>query len=120
MATVNEPLPANYPITLYRGDTRVWMDEFSDGATGDPIDLSGYTFVAQIRESREASDVLAEMTVDDSEAELGRLTRTLSATDSGALPIGSAFWDLQATRTADGFVRTYLAGRVRVTGDISR
>lgn len=116
----DEPLPAPYPIKLYRGDTRVWQDAFTDTDTGVPLDLTGHTFLAQIRPTPDSVDVLATMTVDTTRIGEGIITRTLSADDSALLEIGSAYWDLEVTRTSDGFVRTYLAGRVRIRGDVSR
>lgn len=118
--TFVEPLPANAPMTIYRGDTRIWQDVFTDTITGDPIDMSGYTFRAQIRVSRDDPDVLAVIAVDDTEADVGILVRTLTATEAEKVTGTSAFWDYEFTRTADGFVRTYMSGRVKIRGDVSR
>jgi hypothetical protein len=114
-----EPLPADLPLTLYRGDTRVWVDTFRDAETGAPLDLSGHTFLAQIRAERDATEVMAVMTIDAGNAANGVLLRTLPATEARKLQGTAAYWDLQTTR-ADGFVRTYLAGKVRIKGDVSR
>lgn len=118
--TYIEPLPANAPMTIYRGDTRVWQDIFTDTATGDPIDLTGHTFLAQIRVSRDDPQVLAVIAVDTTQAAAGIIVRTLTATEAMKVTGTSAYWDYQITRTADGFVRTYLSGRVKIRGDVSR
>jgi hypothetical protein len=119
-ATSGEPLPGNYPLTLYRGDTRVWQLRFrDDDDEATTSDLTGVTWLAQIR-ARDDDTVLASMSVDDEHAAEGELVLTLTASATSSLPVGSAqSWDLQATRP-DGSVRTYLAGRVRVRGDVSR
>lgn len=113
-----QPAPGDYPISLYRGDTRIWRDEFADAATGHALDLTGYMFRAQIRDSIDG-DVIATMTVDDSDAANGVITRSLTATQTAALAAARAAWDLELT-SPDGFVRTYLAGAVRIRGDVSK
>lgn len=113
-----QPQPGDYPITLYRGDTRIWRDEFADAATGRPLDLSGYTFRAQVRSGVDGA-VIATMGIDDSQASNGVITRTLTAAQTGALTAARGAWDLELT-SPDGFVRTYLAGAVRIRGDVSK
>jgi hypothetical protein len=113
-----EPLPADYPLTLYRGDTRVWELEFTHD-DDRPLDLTGYEALAQIRASRDGGDVLASMSIDESNASAGRLRLRLEAADTN-ITATRAYWDLQLTRTSDGFVRTWLYGAVRIRGDVSR
>lgn len=126
-----EPLPARSDITLYRGDTRVWTDtlERNTGTATEPvwqpINLTGHTAIAQIRDGRTpTSAVVATMTTTIPDAMGGKVRRELTATASAAIPDPtegvSYWWDLQITRTVDGFVRTYLYGRVKVDGDVSR
>ncbi len=121
-----EPLPARVPITLYRGDTRVWDDTFS--LDGEPMPLDGYTFSCQVRDQPERSDraydpgaqPMAVIEVDVLDAAAGRIRRTLTHDESAKLVPGRAYWDLQLIRAADGYVRTYLAGPVTIVGDVSR
>lgn len=114
-----EPLPAKVPLKLYRGDTRIWEDVFTTVA-GAPIDLTGYVFLAQIRADTEiGSSVMATMDVDIVDPAAGRIRRTLTAAEANKLVVGSATWDLQGT-APDGVVRTYMTGRVRILGDVSR
>lgn len=120
----DEPLPAKSPLKLYRGDTRVWEDVFRrapvpPATVGDPIDLTGYEFLAQIRATEDSVDVMAVIDVEIVDAAAGTIRRTLTAAEADKLVVGTAHWDLQATHP-DGTVRTYMAGRVRVTGDVSR
>lgn len=127
MAT-SEPLPATVKLTLYRGDTRVWTDviEENTGTETAPVwtpkDLTGHTFLAQIRSDRNRTDpVVATIAVEAVDAPNGVITRTLTATEADKLGSDGSrlFWDLQITRTSDGFRRTYMAGPVTVKGDAS-
>lgn len=123
-------LPGRYDLTgedpatgrgLYRGDTKSWSVEFfqDDGTTPITEDLStGHTFLSEIRASPDASVVLATITVAATGA--NALSLTLPAAQAAQLTGSSGSWDLQVTRTSDGFVHTYLFGDVDILGDVSR
>jgi hypothetical protein len=120
----DQPLPAPAKLTLYRGDTRVWEDTFRHApvppaTVGDPVDLTGYEWLAQIRATEDTAEVMATIDVEIVDAEAGTIRRTLTAAEADKLVPGTAHWDLQAIHP-DGVVRTYMAGRVRVLGDVSR
>ncbi len=116
-------LPGTAPLTLYRGDTRVWVVAFT-ADDGSSLDLSGRTWVAQIRTDLARTDpVVATITVDDADAATGELTLTLPAGEAANLgPLDASgkaalHWDLQSDDA--GVVQTWLAGKVKVTGDVS-
>lgn len=116
-------LPGKADLTLYRGDTRVWMVTFT-ADDGSALDLSGQTWVAQIRSDLARTDpVVATVTVDDTDSATGGLTLTLPAGEAANLgPLDDAgkatlHWDLQSDDA--GVVQTWLAGKVKVTGDVS-
>lgn len=117
-------LPGEANLDLYRGDTRVWTVAFTDDA-GTALDLSGRTWVAQIRSDRNRTDpAVATITVDDSDAATGSITLTLPADEAAALgPLdadtgrATLYWDLQSDDS--GVVQTWLAGKITVTGDVS-
>ena len=118
-----EPLPAKVNLTLYRGDTRIWTDDFAEG--GAPKDLTGYTWLCQIRNDKNRGEIVALIDVDTTDAATGRIVRTLTATEADKLPgeqagapAPSLYWDLQSTSPA-GLVRTWMAGSVKVKGDAS-
>ncbi len=113
-----EPIPARRSLTLYRGDTRIWDDEFT--LDGEPMNLTGYTLSAQIRTTPDSEDVQAVIDCAVLNAAQGRVRRTLTAEESRKLIAGRAYWDYQLIRTSDNFVRTYMAGSVKVIGDVSR
>ena len=102
------PLPADYPLALYRGDTRVWtvlFNEVNDAGETAPKDISGFTFDAEIRATLDSPAVMAD--IDDRHRRRARAcaTLTLSAGEALRLVPGTAYWDLQATD--DDSVRTY-------------
>lgn len=115
---MREPLPADMPLTLYRGDTRIWEQTFTT-SDGEPIDLTGHDIAAQVRTSRDSSDVLTSFDVELTRAAEGVIRLTLTSVQTAALP-ATAYWDLQLTRTADQFVRTYITGKIRIRGDVTR
>lgn len=113
-----EPLPAKCSLTLYRGDTRIWDNQFD--IDGVPMNLTGFDFTAQIRVSPDSDEILAVIAVTGIDLAHGHIRLVLTAEESEKLVIGKSYWDLQLVRTSDGFTRTYLAGPVKVVGDVSR
>lgn len=99
--------------------------EFTSEA-GDPLDLSGYTFAAQIRENDySTSTLVAPFTVDDSASNVGKIYLELrrSTMSVYVLPSGQVFpqrgrgaWDLAATSVETGLKETLLYGSVQFTG----
>ena len=116
-------LPGKADLSLYRGDTRVWVVAFT-ADDGTSLDLSGRTWVAQIRSDLNRTDpVVATITVDDTDSATGSLTLTLTAAEAANLgPLddtgkATLHWDLQSDDA--GIVQTWLAGKVKVVGDVS-
>lgn len=113
-------LPGSKPLTIYRGDTRVWTASFADDA-GAAMDLSGRIWVSQIRANKDRGAVLATIDVDDADAATGDLVLTLTSSESANLVTADgtakAFWDLQSDDS--GVVKTWLAGVVSIKGDVS-
>lgn len=116
-------LPGKFDIAAYRGDTKEWTLGFADDATPPvAVDMSDWAWLAQIRASLDEPDsVVATFTVDATDAATGTLVLTLAAAQSDNLVTvdGKAtyYWDLQGTNVA--VVKTWLAGKVKVTGDVS-
>ena len=113
-------LPGKLDIAAYRGDTKQWTIDFAEGAVA--TDMSAWTWLAQIRSTLDEPDsVVATFTVDDTDAATGALVLTLPAAQADNLVtvVGRAtyYWDLQGTDGA--VVKTWLAGKVKVTGDVS-
>lgn len=110
-----DPLPGTYPLVLWRGDTRTFTVEFAEDDS--PVDLSGKTWTSEIRATYTSDNIDAEIDVDDTDAATGVLVLTLTA-DQANLDPGSYVWDLQSEDT--GVVHTWLSGKVKVKGDVTR
>lgn len=115
-------LPGDYPLTVYRGDTKDYTLEFTETTGGAAVNLSGWTWLAEVRSTRDEPDpVTATFTVDSSDAATGVLVVTLPAVESAKLVTDAGratyYWDLQGTD--GGVVKTWLTGKVKVTGDVS-
>lgn len=112
--------PAERPWYIYRGDsdslTCIALD-----ANGDPVDLTNYTGLAQIRATEDSVTVLAALTVTmdpDQVTYEGRFTITLSDTESAKID-SNAVWDCEFT-DGSGNVQTILTGDVILTKDVSK
>lgn len=118
-------IPGKHDIELYRGDTFRRFPTLSaliDGVPGDPIDLTGCTVLAQLRESPQATEPLhsfdAEI-LDQIDLETrGKIRIELTPAQTTDLP-ETTFWDLQLTHP-NGDVFTYLVGTVTAEGQVSR
>jgi hypothetical protein len=111
-------MPATLDWPWYRGDTPKAV-RVTVKAGGDPVDLTGSSFAAQVRRFPDSPDVLVDLpvVVDDPETGVVRVVPT----DEHARDLGvrEAAWDLEWTDTA-GRVLTLVAGAVTVTADVTR
>lgn len=116
-------LPGTLNITAYRGDTKAWTVAFADDSTPPTaVDVSAWTWLAQVRSTLdEPNSVVATFDVDTTDAATGTLVVTLPATEAANLITvdgrATYYWDLQGTNGT--VVKTWLAGKVKVTGDVS-
>jgi hypothetical protein len=109
-------LPGELNLTIYRGDTTNFQVTVTDSVTGDPMVLPTTGWRSQVRVLRSSDDVLFSVTVDATDAATGVLGLSITGTDTASVTVDSAFWDLENTDTD----RTYLAGKVRLKGQVSR
>jgi len=109
-------MPGNYPLNIYRGDDQWWhFILWADAEKTTPVDLTGVTSKAEIRDRPSGTVVIQPATAITLPNHIymsmsGILTRQLPA---------SGRWDLQLTNDGNGYVSTILAGAVKVTGDIT-
>lgn len=109
--------PADQDLTVVRGDTEtIVVTLTTDGST--PIDVTGRTYRAQIRQSPDSRTIKASFTCTVTDGSNGVVTCVMSAEDSAALPVGIAYWDLE--ETASGVVTTIMSGTVTVLADVTR
>lgn len=109
-------LPGALDLTIYRGDNTNFRVTLTDTESGDPLELPTTGWRAQVRVQRASEDVLFTITVDATDAATGVVDLSIAGADTGAVTVDSAFWDLENTDTD----RTYLAGKVRLKGQVSR
>lgn len=101
-------------------------------ATGAAIDLTGYTFAGQIRRKADSGAVLLAFTftILNQTTNRGQLELTLTALQTATLPdqpqptadrIASTFaYDIEMTRTSDGFVARLLEGKVTLSPEVTQ
>jgi hypothetical protein len=69
---------------------------------GDPVDVTEFTFTAQIKSAATGGSLLESFTITDSASEAGVVTLSLTANEVAALPFDTAYWDLRKTDDATG------------------
>jgi hypothetical protein len=108
--------PAEQNLTIYKGDTFYLPLTFTD-SLGEVIDISTYVFKGQIKTSMTAITSLAEFTfqfaTDGSDGVVTASLTHLQTTD-----LTSGVYDIQAT--VGDVVQTYLYGKVRVAGEVTK
>lgn len=110
-------VPSTQNLTITRGDTEVIVVTMKDSA-GVAINITGRTYRAQVRTTKDAGSVAASFTCVVTSAVNGEVTGTMSAVSSAALAAGKYYWDFEETNA--GVVTTILAGSVTVLADVSR
>lgn len=118
--------------SLVRGDTRSWVEFFEQNIGTDsapvwePWDLTGWTWLMEIRADLDRGTLIATWDVDDSDVANGNLTVTLPSDQADLLPgqtdpnvKPAVYCDLQGTRTSDSFRKTFKRWKFKVVGDSS-
>lgn len=113
--TTIDARPKPVDLQLYAGDDVTLEVTVTDNATPPaPIDLTGYTALAQLRGTADAA-----ISVDfDATITTNVISLTLAGADTTAMP-AKGVWDCQVT-SATGAVTTLCAGKVTVTAEVSR
>jgi hypothetical protein len=108
--------PGSFPLEIYRGDSYRWQFKlWNDTGKTDPVDLTGVTAKAEIRDRPGGKKVTPMACTIDAP---NIVNVALSAANSALLVGGKASWDLQLTYSG-GDVSTVLAGPVTVTVDVT-
>lgn len=105
--------PATYDLTMVAGDTFSETFTFTD-SNGEILDLNGYTFSSQVRQTA-GGTVIADMTIV---ADGTAVTRSLGTAVTADLA-GEYVHDFQWVTPADQ-VRTLLAGKFEVLAEVTR
>lgn len=107
------PLPSNYNITTYQGDTFDLVVTLLD-ENGDPVDLTDAVFTLQVR-NKVGSEVLLEIAQGDGITYVGNI---VTISKEVTVEEGQYRYDLEAVFPTR--IRTYLYGEFAVVGDITR
>ena len=120
MAKVNLAVKEVLDITCMKNDTfkldMDWLD-----ANSSPLDLTGYTFKAQVRKKNSSNAVVltfegaSDFPTQDAN---GNLLMKKGASDMN-IKADKYVYDLQATETATGDVSTWLGGLFIILDDIT-
>jgi len=110
-------VPATQNLTITRGDTEIVVITINDNA-GIPINITGRTYRAQIRATKDSPTVSVAFVCVVTNAPAGEVTCTLTAGNSATLAAGKQYWDFEENQS--GIVTTILAGTVTVLADVSR
>lgn len=104
-------------IKIRRGDTYTHLvtEYDSDGALDD---LTGSTFLVQLRLDEDATSTIAQFTTVIVDAANGEWEFSLTPTQTTALEAGTYFYDVQRT-WPDATVHTRFQGEAVVENDIS-
>ena len=103
----------NLQITQGRDFSRT-LTFYNDYDAGTKLDISGYTFKAQIREQQDqASTLLATFTMTVTTA-TSTVVMELTDSDTADLPPGIAWWDLVVT--VGGNSQSWLGGQAIIKG----
>lgn len=113
--TVVGCLPEPVDLVLYQGDDAHIDVAVTDPTSGAPVDLTGYTALAQIRQRPDSTGVLAEFVA----AIAGNVIALDLPHDQAARLTSNGCWDVQIT-SPTGAVATLAAGGVLVTREVTR
>lgn len=113
---------ATYNFTVEQGTTLikpiVWKD-----SSGNPVNLTGYSARMQVRPSVASEEVLVELSTTNGKIVivplLGKLTITMSPTDTSALTSRRARYDLEII-AGDGNVTRLIEGEITVSREVTR
>lgn len=113
---------AQHDFTIEQGATFTrafrWLD-----ATGNVVDLTGFTARMQVRANVASPDVLLELTTANDrlviEPTLGRVSISLDATTTAAITWRKGVYDLELVSGA-GEVTRLVAGQITVSREVTR
>jgi len=113
-------MTATYNVVLERDtDFSESFTFYTDTCRTTTLDVSDYTFRAQIRATDTSTTVIALFTIDTANAATGNIVLRLTAAETLALTAGSYFWDLRCV-DASGVVSRWISGTAKVAGTITR
>ncbi len=118
MASVNLVVKEDLDITCMKNDTFKLNMDWVDGDS-NPINLTGYSFKAQVRATETSTNIL--LTFENSDFTGDALGNLLMQKSASAMNVkaGVYRYDLQTTEIATGDVSTWLGGLFEIQGDVT-
>lgn len=114
MIECNRETAIRHPITIKQGSTHV--EPFVVvGSDGVPVDITGYTFYADIKRKASSATIVASWSYSITDAENGRVALSLTHTQTAAIDCGDKPTDPASQYVCDFFgvspsgERTHLA-----------
>jgi len=109
---------ATYNFNLDQGaDFVLEMIMKEDGVVKD---LSGYSARAQLRKTKDATEITSTFTCSVVDASAGKIRMSMSNATTGAITAGVYFYDLEIFTASDAFVLRLIQGQATVTREITR
>lgn len=113
---------ASHDFTIEQGVTTAKSFVWKDSA-GDVIDLTGYTARMQIRASLDATSTLLSATNANGQlvitAAQGKVTLTLTATETAALSFSTGVYDLELV-SSGGVVTRLVEGTITLSKEVTK
>lgn len=111
-----------YNITIEQGATFVLPITWKDGSD-QPVNLTGYTARMQVRQYKDSTTTLANVTTENAGIVLGgaagTVTVTITATQTAAMPAVEGFYDLELVASTGAVVRL-LQGSATISREVTR
>jgi hypothetical protein len=117
-----------YNTTIERGSTFQLTVTYKD-ASGDVVNLTGWTYRMQVRESQEALTAIltseggsATIAIDSTNAATGVLVFSVTPTNTTAIApstLTTAYYDIEIQKTSTGEVRRILQGKLNISPEIT-
>ena len=93
---------------------------YSDCARTQPLNMTGWQFVAQIRATVEGAQVIGEFDIDTTNVSAGEIILSIDAADTLDIAVGTYFWDLRMQDEDGQSIARRPAGQAIFEGTTSR
>jgi len=93
---------------------------YSDCAKTQPLNMSGWSFVAEIKTTAESAQVLGQFDIATTNASSGEIILSIDATDTLDIASGEYVWDLRMQDSDGQSISPRPSGNVTFEGTVSR
>ena len=117
-----------YNTTIERGSTFQLTVTYKD-ASGTVVNLTGWTFRMQVRESQSAASTILTseggsptIAIDETNKATGVLVFSVTPTNTTAISpstLTTAYYDIEIQKTSTGEVRRILQGKLNISPEIT-